>query len=65
MSLAIYRASYFTATMMTEYIGDKGALDDDFDDFCRARASAYGMDLPVGMLLDVQDFIMDATPQKK
>jgi hypothetical protein len=61
----IYRASYFTATMMTEYIGDKGALDDDFDDFCRARAAAYGMDLPVGMLLTVQDYIMDATPEKK
>jgi hypothetical protein len=61
----IYRASFFTATMMTEYIGDRGGLDDDFDDFCRAKAKTYGMEVPVGLLFSVQDYIIDAGAQKK
>ena len=61
----IYRASFFTATVMAEYIGDKGGLDDDFDDFCRAKAKTYGMEVPVGLLLNAQDFIVDTQPPKK
>jgi hypothetical protein len=61
----IYRASFFTATMMTEYIGDRGGLDDDFDDFCRAKAKTYGLEVPVGLLFSVQDYIIDAGAQKK
>jgi hypothetical protein len=61
----IYRASYFTATMMTEYIGDRGGLDDDFDDFCRAKAKTYGLEVPVGLLFSVQDYIIDGSAQKK
>jgi hypothetical protein len=61
----IYRASYFTATMMGEYVGDKGGLDDDFDDFCRAKAKAYGMDMPVDLLLSVEDYAIDASDNPK
>jgi len=55
----LYQASYFVATMMSEYIGDRGALDADFDDFCRAKAATYKLDLPVGELLDVQNYVSD------
>jgi len=55
----LYQASYFVATMMSEYIGDRGALDADFDDFCRAKAATYRLDLPVGELLDVQNYVSD------
>jgi len=61
----IYRASFFNATMMSEYIGEKGGLDDDFDDFCRAKAKTYGLEIPVGLLFSVQDYIIDAGAQKK
>jgi hypothetical protein len=61
----IYRASFFTATMMAEYIGDRGGLDDGFDDFCRAKAKAYKMEVPVSLLFNVQDYIIDASAQKK
>jgi hypothetical protein len=46
--------------MMTEYIGDKGALDDGFDDYCRAKAKAYGLETHVGLLLNAQDYVIDA-----
>ena len=62
---SIYQASYFVATMMTEYIGGKGALDDDFDAFCRAKAKPYGLDVPVGLLLSAQDYIIDNTATTK
>ena len=60
----IYQASFFVATMMTEYIGGKGALDDDFDGFCRAKAKTYGLETPVGLLLSAQDYVI-ATGDKK
>jgi hypothetical protein len=60
----IYQASFFVATMMAEYIGDKGALDADFDDFCRTKAKAYGLETPVGLLLSAQDYVI-ATGDKK
>jgi hypothetical protein len=60
----MYRASYLVATMMSEYAGDKGALDDDFGDYCRAKAKAYGMEIPVGLLLDAQDELSDAGAKK-
>ncbi len=62
---SIYQASYFVATMMTEYISSKGALDDDFDAFCRAKAKPYGLDVPVGLLLSAQDYIIDNTAARK
>jgi hypothetical protein len=61
----IYRASFFTATMMSEYIGDRGGLDDGFYDFCRAKAKTYRMETPVALLFNVQDYIIDAGEQKK
>jgi hypothetical protein len=61
----IYRASFFTATMMSEYIGDRGGLDDGFDDFCRTKAKTYGLETPVALLFNVQDYIIDAGEQKK
>jgi hypothetical protein len=61
----LYRASYFTATMMTEYVGEKGALDDDFDDYCQAKAKLYGMEIPVDLLVGLQDYIVDNTSSSK
>jgi hypothetical protein len=61
----IYQASFFTATMMSEYIGDRGGLDDGFDDFCLAKAKAYRMDTPVALLFNVRDYIIDAGDEKK
>jgi hypothetical protein len=55
----LYQASYFVATMMAEYIGDKGVLDADFDDFCRAKAVTYKLDAAVGELMDVQNYVTD------
>ena len=60
----MYRASYFVATMMSQYAGDKGALDDDFGDYCRTKAKAYGMEITVGLLLDAQEEISEAGPKK-
>lgn len=61
----IYQASYFNATMMTEYIGSHGAVDDDYNAFCQGRAKSYGLGLPVGLLLNAQDFIVDQPPARK
>lgn len=64
ISKDIYQASFFVATMMTEYIGDKGVLDDNFDEFCRAKAKTYGLDVSVGLLLSAQDYVISTGDKK-
>ena len=47
----IYQASYFVATMASEYVAEKGALDDGFEDFCQAKAKLYLLQMPVAPAL--------------
>jgi hypothetical protein len=64
MAKDIYQASYFVAAEATEYVADKGSLDDDFDDFCQAKAHAAKIDLPVALLFNAENFVSEAPAQK-
>jgi hypothetical protein len=60
----IYQASYFVAAEASEYVADKGSLDDDFEDFCQAKARADKIDLPVALLFNAENFLAETPAQK-
>ena len=65
MATDIYQASYFVAAAASEYVADKGALDDDFEAFCEAKAKAEKIEMPVALLFNAENFIISEYPPKK
>jgi tRNA U34 5-carboxymethylaminomethyl modifying GTPase MnmE/TrmE len=61
----IYQASYFVATMASEYVAEKGALDDGFEDFCQAKAKLYLLQMPVALLFNAENYVIYQGAPKK
>jgi hypothetical protein len=61
----IYQASYFVATMSSEYVAEHGALDDGFEEFCQAKAKEYRLDVSVALLFNAQNYVIYQGAPKK
>jgi len=61
----IYQASYFVATMSSEYVAEHGDLDDGFEEFCEAKAKEYKLEVPVALLFNAQNYVIYQGEPKK